>query len=97
MARQAKQALGVEELTVLADGGYFEGNALKECEQSGITTYLPLPKSGGAKRRGIFERKQFRYDEERDLFVCPKAKSCGSGQCKIRAASSSSSIRPRLV
>jgi transposase len=72
MARQAQQALGVEELTVLADGGYFEGNALKECEQAGITTYVPLPQSGGAKRLGIFELKQFRYDEAGDLYVCPQ-------------------------
>lgn len=72
MAKQAQEALLVAELTVLADGGYFEGNALKECEQAGITTYLPQPKSGGAKRRGIFARKRFRYDQARDLFVCPQ-------------------------
>jgi hypothetical protein len=72
MARQAQEALGVEELTVLADGGYFEGNALKECEAGGVTTYVPQPVSREAKRRGIFERKQFLYDEERDLYVCPQ-------------------------
>jgi transposase len=50
----------------------FEGQALKECEQAGITTYVPLPQSGGAKRLGIFPRKQFHYDEARDLFTCPQ-------------------------
>ena len=72
MAQQAQAALQVKELTVLADGGYYEGNALKECEQVGVTTYLPLPKSSEAKRRGIFAQKQFRYDKERDLYVCPQ-------------------------
>lgn len=72
MAQQAKEALQVEELTVLADGGYYEGNALKECEQAGVTTYLPPPVSREAKRRGIFEQKQFRYDQQRDLYVCPQ-------------------------
>ncbi len=72
MALQAKEALQVDELTVLADGGYYEGNALKECEEAGVTTYVPQPQSGEAKRRGIFERKQFRYDQERDLYVCPQ-------------------------
>ena len=72
MALQAKEALQVAELTVLADGGYYEGNALKECEEAGVTTYVPQPQSGEAKRRGIFERKQFRYDQERDLYVCPQ-------------------------
>jgi transposase len=72
MALQAKEALQVEELTVLADGGYYEGNALKECEQAGITTFVSVPKSKEAERLGIFERKQFRYDQERDLYVCPQ-------------------------
>jgi transposase len=72
MALQAKEALQVAELTVLADGGYYEGNALKECEEAGVTTYVPQPESHEAKRRGIFERKQFHYDQERDLYVCPQ-------------------------
>jgi len=72
MAQQAKAALQVAELTVLADGGYYEGNALKECEQAGVTTYVPPPQSREAKRRGIFEQKQFRYDQQRDLYVCPQ-------------------------
>ena len=72
MALQAKEALQVDELTVLADGGYYEGNALKECEEAGVATYVPPPESREAKRRGIFERKQFRYDQERDLYVCPQ-------------------------
>jgi transposase len=38
IAKQAKAALGVERLTVVGDGGYFEGNTLKECEDAGITT-----------------------------------------------------------
>jgi transposase len=72
MAQQAQEALQVEELTVLADGGYYEGQALKECEQAGVTTYVPQPQSREAKRRGIFEQKQFRYDQQRDLYVCPQ-------------------------
>lgn len=72
MALQAKEALQVAELTVLADGGYFEGNALKECEQAGITTFVSVPKSKEAERLGIFAQGQFRYDQERDLYVCPQ-------------------------
>ncbi len=72
MAQQAQEALQVEELTVLADGGYYEGTALKECEEAGVTTYVPQPQSREAKRRGIFEQKQFRYDQQRDLYVCPQ-------------------------
>jgi transposase len=72
MAQQGKEALGVDKLTVLADGGYFDGDKIKECEDAGITTYLPPPKSNAAQRRGLFAAEQFIYDEARDLFVCPQ-------------------------
>ena len=72
MAQQGKEALGVDKLTVLADGGYFDGDKIKECEDAGITTYLPPPKSNAAQRRGLFPAEQFIYDEARDLFVCPQ-------------------------
>lgn len=72
MAGQGKQALGVEELTVLSDGGYFDGEKIKECEALGINTYLPLPQSGAATSRGLFPASQFTYDAERDLYVCPQ-------------------------
>ena len=72
MAAQGKQALGVAELTVLSDGGYFEGEKIKQCEALAIDTYLPVPQSGAATSRGLFPASQFTYDAERDLYVCPQ-------------------------
>lgn len=72
MARKTKEGLGVNELTVLADGGYFSNAALKTCEDENITTYLPIRDSEDAARRGLFSKKLFKYDESRDLFVCPQ-------------------------
>lgn len=71
IAKAAKAALGVAELTVVGDGGYFEGNTLKECEDAGITTYVPVEEKGGATANGIFPRSQFQYDEQRDSYICP--------------------------
>lgn len=72
MAEQAKAALGVKQLTVLSDGGYFDGERIKECETAEITAYLPLPESGAAKSRGLFPAAKFRYQAERDVYVCPQ-------------------------
>ena len=72
MAQAAQQALAVKELTVLADGGYYEGNALKECEAAGLLTYVPEPQSGAAKYHGVFANHRFRYDAERDVYRCPQ-------------------------
>jgi transposase len=72
MAKQGQEALGVKEVTVLADGGYFDGNTIKECEDSGITTYLPLPQASAANKHKVFPAEQFSYDQPRDLYVCPQ-------------------------
>jgi transposase len=72
MGQVAQQALAVEELTVLADGGYYESSALKECEDAKLITYVPPPRSGAAKSRGVFANHRFRYDAERDLYLCPQ-------------------------
>lgn len=69
IAKQAKAALGVEELTVVGDGGYFEGHTLKECEEAGITTYVPVEEKDPAN--GIFPRRLFQYDEQSDSYICP--------------------------
>jgi transposase len=72
MAKRAKEALGVDELMVLVDSGYYDGDKIKECEEAGITPYLPVPKWKTAEKLGLFGLKLFKYDEERDLFVCPQ-------------------------
>ncbi len=72
MAKQGQQALGVKQVTVLADGGYFDGNTIKECEDAGITTYLPVPPASAVSQHGVFPAAQFSYDQERDLYVCPQ-------------------------
>jgi len=72
MAQQAKEGLEVEKLTVVADGGYFGLEELRECEENGITAYVPVPELGDAKRRGLFTREEFKYDESRDVYTCPR-------------------------
>ncbi len=73
VAQAAKAELGVEELTVVADGGYFGSEAIKACEDEKITAYVPVPELGDAqRRRGLFPREEFAYDPSRDVYVCPQ-------------------------
>jgi len=72
MAQQTKAELEVEELTVVADGGYFGCEVIKACEDEKITAYVPVPELGDAKRRGLFTRAEFAYDADRDVYVCPQ-------------------------
>jgi transposase len=72
MGQAAQQALAVEQLTVVADGGYYESAALKECEEAKVITYVSQPRSGAAKGRGVFANTRFHYEAERDLYRCPQ-------------------------
>ena len=41
MAEQARAATGIDDLTVVADRGYFKGEQILECDQAGITPIVP--------------------------------------------------------
>ena len=71
MAQQSREALGQEQLTALADRGYFNGEELLECEQHGINALVPKPLTSGSKAHGRFDKRDFIYDPQRDEYECP--------------------------
>jgi len=72
MANAAKQELGVETLTALADTGYYNSNALKDCEENAIVAYVPpVKRSARLQAQGRFSHEQFSYDAEADTYRCP--------------------------
>jgi transposase len=71
MAGQAKAAMGVEALDVLADRGYFKGEEVMACEPLGVVPYVPKPLTSGAKAEGRFSKQDFAYSAEGDTFRCP--------------------------
>ena len=71
MAQQAKEALGVEQLRVVADRGYFDSEEILACHQAGVRAYLPKPQTSGNQAKGLFGRGAFRYDAAEDLYRCP--------------------------
>jgi hypothetical protein len=103
MAQAAKQALGVAALTAVADTGYYNGEALKACEEDAITAYVPPPdRDQRLKGQGRFGIADFRYDAAADLYRCPGdaelrpmrgQKRQASGKLAIRYASRRSVCR----
>jgi len=71
MAQKAREATGRDELTVLADRGYFKGEEILDCERAGIKTLVPKPQTSGNKARGLFDKADFRYIAARDEYRCP--------------------------
>ena len=72
MGLRAKETLGVEQLEVVADMGYFDGAEVKQCAAAGITTYIPKPITSVNKKRGLFTKQDFSYDEAKDCYHCPQ-------------------------
>src|SRR3954449_3987422 len=71
IARQAKAVLEADRLDVVADRGYFKGEEILACEQSGITVTLPKPMTSGAKASGRFGKQDFAYLPDEDVYRCP--------------------------
>jgi transposase len=71
MAEQAREAMGCEQLTAVADRGYYTGEEILACEQSGITTLVPKAKTSNNGARGLFSRERFRYDPQVNSYRCP--------------------------
>jgi hypothetical protein len=80
MSEKAKQVMGCETLTVLADAGYYDSQDLVSCEGSGVTCLVAKPAAGGPKKAEGFNREDFIYDREKDVYICPfkKELSCKS-------------------
>lgn len=70
MALRAKELLKVEKLKVAADTGYFKAEAIINCEKAGIETHVSVP-NPPTKNPHLFQKKDFLYDTENDLYICP--------------------------
>ena len=71
MAKQAREATGTEDLTVVADRGYFKGEEILDCDQAGMTPLVPKPLTSNSKAEGRFDKRDFVYIAEDDEYRCP--------------------------
>lgn len=71
MAIEAKDAIGVDKMTVVADTGYSNGEHAALCEQDGITANVPRAETVNPNGKQYFSRDRFSYDRESDSWRCP--------------------------
>jgi len=80
MALKAKEATGCEEITSLADRGYFNGEQVLACEGTGV---LPcVPKTLWPSERGLFTRQDFVFDAQNDCYTCPAGEKLTRGAAR---------------
>lgn len=71
MAIKAKAVLGVEQLDVVADRGYFSSEQIRASEQAGVTVTLPKPLTSQAKAAGRYGKQDFAYIPDQNTYRCP--------------------------
>lgn len=77
LAMDSKEAFSLavnEQLTVLADKGYYNGKQMHQCHENNIDT-LVSPKRGNNPDKAEHVRKdKFNYDKSLDQYICPQGK-----------------------
>ena len=71
MAKKARQAIGTDKLSVVADRGYYNSTEIVACEQDGISTYLPKTHTSGNLAKGLFDIRDFKWIAKDNEYECP--------------------------
>ena len=71
VTKLAQDAVGKVDITVLADKGYYSRSDIKAAQDLGAVALVPKGDTSGADRKGLFNRSLFKYDQEKDIYICP--------------------------
>jgi transposase len=82
MGQQARAVMACDELTVLADRGYYNGDEVLACEGTGVLPYVPKIQTSGNTNRGLFTGQDFIYDAEHDRYTCPAGQHLTRGKVR---------------
>ena len=71
VALEAKTNLELKQAEVVADAGYYNAAEVSRCAEQGLTAYVPKADTSANTARGLYGKSRFRYDEAKDVYVCP--------------------------
>lgn len=71
MAVAARDAMAPDRIDAIADKGYYKSEEILACEEAGIEVVVPKPQTSNAGARGQFDKADFAYDAEADVYICP--------------------------
>jgi len=74
MAMSAKETLGVEKIAAVADKGYYSNHEVQRCVDHGVTPYMEKAETSANSKLGLYGKSRFRYDAQKDVYVCPSKK-----------------------
>lgn len=77
MIDEAKGNVGKESEETVADAGYFSGEELQKSSEKGhsvLVNVMPVVGKHPCDKSGVFSKDKFRYDKEKDWYICPLGK-----------------------
>jgi hypothetical protein len=63
--------MGTQEITAIADRGYYKGEEILACHEAGITALVPKSFTSNNKAKGLFDKSKFIYVADKDEYRCP--------------------------
>ena len=79
MADKAKDAMGGNTLSAIADRGCFNGEQILQCDEVGIVPQVPKPLTSSGIKRGLFSKQDFFNTAEYEHYVCPAGQKLTKG------------------
>lgn len=74
MSQHVQQALGKQDITILADRGYDDSTSFKTVHEAGVTAIVPKIRTSANRKKGLFTKEDFVYKKEKDVYECPAGK-----------------------
>lgn len=71
VALEAKANLELKQTEVIADSGYYNASEVGRCVEAKIQPMIPKADTSANTARGLYGKSKFKYDEQRDVYVCP--------------------------
>jgi hypothetical protein len=71
MAKKAKKVFEQQNITVLADTGYFNMSEIIEAVDEQTEILIKGQKGKPQKIENGFDKSNFKYDQINDAFICP--------------------------
>jgi len=84
MTASAKEIMGAENISAVADKGYYDGEDIEKSEKNGITCLVPAVGSHAPAPDKMYDQKHFKYSAEKDCYICPEGKELPFRQLQKR-------------
>jgi len=75
MAKQARTAMGIQDITAIADRVYYKGEEILACHEAGITALVPKSLTSNNISKGLYDKSKFIYMADKDEYRCPAGQS----------------------